>query len=88
MNVKLLSKPAALQSVWENTFLLFLFFLHFGRAPWHMGILVPRPGVEPLPPAVEAQSLNHWTAREVPGKTRFIKQRYQITYLSFIHVLT
>ena len=30
------------------------------------GILVPRPGIEPVPPAVEAWSLNHWTAREVP----------------------
>ena len=30
------------------------------------GILVPRPGIEPLLPAVEAQSFNHWTAREVP----------------------
>ena len=30
------------------------------------GILVPQPGIEPLPPAVEAQSFNHWTAREVP----------------------
>ena len=29
-------------------------------------ILVPWPGIEPVPPAVEAQSLNHWTAREVP----------------------
>ena len=29
------------------------------------GILVPGPGIEPAPPAVEAQSLNHWTAREV-----------------------
>ena len=30
------------------------------------GILVPRPGIKPVPPAVEAQSLNHWTSREVP----------------------
>ena len=30
------------------------------------GILFPRPGIKPLTPAVEAQSLNHWTAREVP----------------------
>ena len=30
------------------------------------GILVPRPGIEPVPPAVETQSLNHWTTREVP----------------------
>ena len=29
-------------------------------------ILVPRPGIEPVSPAVEAQSLNHWTTREVP----------------------
>ena len=28
-------------------------------------ILVPQPGMEPLPPAVEAQSLNHWMDREV-----------------------
>ena len=30
------------------------------------GILVPQPGMEPVPPAAEAQSPNHWTAREVP----------------------
>ena len=30
------------------------------------GILVPEPGIESVPPAVEAQSLNHWTATEVP----------------------
>ena len=30
------------------------------------GILVPWPGIEPVPPAVEAQSPNRWTAREVP----------------------
>ena len=30
------------------------------------GILVPQPGTKPLRPAVEAQSLNHWTTREVP----------------------
>ena len=31
------------------------------------GNLVPRPGIEPATPALEAQSLNHWTAREVSG---------------------
>ena len=30
------------------------------------GILVPRPGIEPVSTAVEAPSLNPWTAREVP----------------------
>ena len=30
------------------------------------GILVPRPRIEPMPPAVEAWSRNLWTTREVP----------------------
>ena len=34
------------------------------RMAW--GILVPRQGIEAVPPAVEVQSLNHWTTREVP----------------------
>ena len=29
-------------------------------------ILVPWPGIEPMPPALGAWSLNHWTTREVP----------------------
>ena len=28
-------------------------------------ILVPQPGTEPVPPAMQAQSLNHWIARDV-----------------------
>ena len=24
-------------------------------------------GIEPMPLALEARSLNHWTAREIPG---------------------
>ena len=36
------------------------------------GISVPWPGIEPVPPAVEARSLNHWTTREVPEK--FLKE--------------
>ena len=27
---------------------------------------LPQPGIEPTPPTVEAQSLNHGTSREVP----------------------
>ena len=30
------------------------------------GILVPQLGIEPMPLALEAWSLNHWTSREVP----------------------
>ena len=29
------------------------------------GISVPWPGIEPVPPALGAQSLNHWTTKEV-----------------------
>ena len=36
------------------------------------GILVPRPGIKLASPALEAQSLNHWTAREVPGQAFLI----------------
>ena len=39
-----------------------LFWLHRSAC----GILVPQPGIEPVPPAVEVWSLNHWTIREVP----------------------
>ena len=28
--------------------------------------LVPGPGIQPGPPALEEQSLSHWTTREVP----------------------
>ena len=38
------------------------------------GILVPRPGIETAPPALEAWSLNHWTTREVLNSTFFPRQ--------------
>ena len=44
--------------------LLLLFWPHHEAG----GILVPQLGIEPVPPAVEAWSLNHWTAREVPRR--------------------
>ena len=47
--------------------LLVFFFFWPHRVAW--GLLVPRPGIEPAPPAVEAQRLNRWTAREVPLDT-------------------
>ena len=40
---------------------IYLFLLH----PVALMILAPQPGIEPMPPAVEVQSLNHWTTREV-----------------------
>ena len=46
--------------------LVVLFFFLFWPCCAACRILVPRPGIEPMLPAVEAQILNHWTAREVP----------------------
>ena len=43
-----------------------LFFFFFWPHCAAYGIIVPQPGIEPSPPAVEAQSLTHWTARELP----------------------
>ena len=40
----------------------FLFFLAMPGGMWDL----PQPEMEPTPPAVEAQSLNHWTTEEVP----------------------
>ena len=45
-------------------FWIFLFFSFFCATLQGIGILVPQPGIEPMPPEVEAQSPSHWTARE------------------------
>ena len=36
----------------------------------------PQPGIEPMPPAVEAWSLNHWITREVPHNEIVILFQY------------
>lgn len=40
------------------------FFFFDGEASV-CGILIPRPGIEPMCPAMEAQTPNYWTTREV-----------------------
>ena len=42
------------------------FFFFFFLATWQVGSLVLQSGVGPVPCAMEAQSLNHWSARECP----------------------
>ena len=49
------------------TFLFLNFYLFFWPCLLACRILVPQPGIEPMSPAVETQTLNHWTAREIPG---------------------
>ena len=44
----------------------FLFIYLFWPHPTACKILVPWPESEPVSPAMEAQSLNHWATREVP----------------------
>ena len=50
-------------------------------------MLVPRPGIEPSKSALEVQSLNHWTTREVHQSAPFLK-KIPLYYLSsnLIHV--
>ena len=49
-----------------------------------MGSLVPRPGIEPSPAAVEVRSLNNWTAREVQKKIFFNQMRTKIMQKSTV----
>ena len=48
-----------------------IFYIHLFSFFWPRcaacGILVAPPGIEPTPPEMEAWSLTHWTAREVPN---------------------
>ena len=46
----------------------FTFFIYIFSWPHNTAsrILVPRPEIRPASLALEAQSLNHWTSREVP----------------------
>ena len=63
---------------------------HAGSLLWHVGFLVtacellvaacmwdlvPRPGIEPGPPALGVQSLSHWTTREVPALLNIFHNR-------------
>ena len=48
------------------SFLKLLYLFIYWRHPAAWGISIPSPGIEPAPPAVEAQSLNLCTTREAP----------------------
>ena len=66
--------------IFTKSCLLFFFFFWPRRAA--CGILVPRPGIEPMPPALRAWSLNHWTASEVPSQLFFFFNKF----IYFIHI--
>ena len=49
------------------------------------GILIPWPGIKPVPPAVEVWCLNHWTAREVPGEIFYLLLLFFNKFILFIY---
>ena len=58
----------------RKEFLIFFIFIFWPHCK-ACGILVPWPGIEPTPTALEAWSLNHWTAREVPEERISLKEK-------------
>ena len=62
----------------KKQLLVSLFFTFWPR-PIACGILVTRSGAEPMPPALESQSLNHWANREVL-KQSFLDQNQVIAW--------
>ena len=52
-----------MEAVLFSVYSLFVYFLAASHGMW---ILVLRPGIKPEPLAVEVQSLNRWSSREVP----------------------
>ena len=65
--VRLLFSVAKLVNL--KDFIYLLIYIFFGHVA--CGILVPLPGIEPRPAALEIQSPNHWAAREVPNLRDF-----------------
>lgn len=51
--------------------LVFQVFFFFLAAPHGLQDFSSHPGIELVPPTVKAQSINHWTAREVPVPLTF-----------------
>ena len=64
-----LSNDHVLGNIWHFADFCFISFQVFSClfGPCHAacGIWVPQPGIKPMHPALEVQSLNHWTTREI-----------------------
>ena len=63
-------------------FYCYFFFGHTAAC----GILAPGPGIKPRPPALEVQSLNPWTAREVPTTTFWMSINSRHCYAQVIYM--
>ena len=56
-------------NIMKDVLLIFLIFKKIFEPPHRAhGILIPQPSIKLTSPALEEQSLNHWTTREVPIK--------------------
>ena len=73
LSTQMILMQAVFQHASRNSDLqVFCLFVCFLAVPHGAcGVLVSRPGIESVPPAMEARSPNHWTAREFPGLNRF-----------------
>ena len=60
-----------------DSFFFFFFWPHWAAC----GLLAPRPGIKPRPPAVEAQSPNHWTTREFPDWCLLTAERFLFCFV-------
>ena len=58
--------------IFKMMMILFLFIYLFLPHRTACGILVPQPGIGPVPTAVKARSPNHWTAGEFPAFSFFL----------------
>ena len=74
------------ESFFFNLLLLLLFFTFWPHCT-ACGLLTPWPGVEPGLPALEAPSINHWSAREAPTciiLNNITIQNYYDIYFKFL----
>ena len=64
-------------------YLSYFFCFAFWSCCPSCGILVPWPGIELMPPPLEAQTLNYWTTREVPTLSHFDArmQNYKLAHI-------
>ena len=65
------SVPGAQEALKKHQLPFVLLLLFFWPCHVAYGILVPQSGIESVVPALGAQSLNHWTTRDIPGCLSF-----------------
>ena len=66
-------------------FIIIIIILAMMCGMWEYVILVSPPGVEPVPPAVEAWCLSHWTSRAV--RALGFKKLYLLIWLHRVLVV-